>query len=241
MTEGTANWGCEQCSADLAELALGVLTGRERARALAHVDTCPDCAGQLEHLARAADTVLLAAPDKEPPMGFEVRLFDRLGFSAVTRHGHRHPRTGRRRWVPAAVASAAAAVVALGVGLGLSLSPSSPSPAPSVAPVAPSAEAPASHMESANLSAPDGRTVGHVMYSSGAKPWMSMMLSESGIHGTVNCVVVGKDGTVHKVGTMVATNGYGAWDSPLHQSPDTLRAVKVLSPSGAVVATAPLG
>jgi hypothetical protein len=229
MTDGTARWGCEECSADLPELALGVLTGRERARALAHVEACPRCAEELEHLARAADTVLLAAPDEEPPMGFEVRLFDRMGLSAVGRHRPR--RTWRPGWVTAALTSAAAAVAALGVGLGLTLS--SPSPP------APVAEAHARHVESANLVA-HGRTVGHVVYSDGTKPWMSMMLADSGVQGMVDCVVVDKDGTTHKVGTLVATDGNGAWYAPLHVSPDNLRAAKVVSPSGAVIATAAL-
>jgi hypothetical protein len=238
MTEGRANWGCEECSADLAELALGVLTGRERARALAHVDTCPSCAEQLEHFSRAADMVLLAAPDEEPPMGFEVRLFDRMGVRTVTPRGHRrgHRRAGTPRWMMAAVASAAAAVAALGVGLGVTLS-SSPSPTASVA----TTPAGQTHVEAANLVAvADRRTVGHVVYSNGSKPWMSMMLADSGVHGTVNCVVVGKDGVTHKVGTLVATEGYGAWFSPLHMNPDHLRAAEVVSPSGAVIATASL-
>jgi anti-sigma-K factor RskA len=232
MTEERANWGCEECSADLAELALGVLTGRDRARALAHVETCPHCAEQLEQLSRAADTVLLAAPVEEPPMGFEVRLFDRMGVRAVT-PGRRRG-VGRPRWLTAAVTSAAAAVAALGVGLGVTLS-SSPSP------TAPVAQATAPHMESANLVA-QGRTVGHVVYFNGRKPWMSMMLADSGVHGTVNCVVVGKDGVTHKVGTLVVDeDGDGAWYSPLHLNPDHLRAAKVVSPSGAVIATAALG
>ena len=56
-------WGCEEYDDELAELALGVLTGRERARTLSHVESCPRCAEDLEILSRTADTVLAAGSD----------------------------------------------------------------------------------------------------------------------------------------------------------------------------------
>ena len=68
---------------ELAELALGVLTGRERARALSHVESCQRCADELEQLSRVADAVVQVAPEMEPPMGFEVRLFEKMGVTDV--------------------------------------------------------------------------------------------------------------------------------------------------------------
>ena len=41
MTDESGVSPCDAFSVDLAELALGILTGRERAAALAHVDTLP--------------------------------------------------------------------------------------------------------------------------------------------------------------------------------------------------------
>jgi anti-sigma-K factor RskA len=230
MSEETHTWGCEECSPELAELALGVLTGRERARALAHVDSCPRCAEELEQLSRAADTMLQAAPDAEPPMGFEVRLFERMGVSESPRRERRH--RWSPRWVPAGVAAAAAAVAALGVGLGLTLTSS---------PTQLSVAQGHAHgtVESDNL-VQDGRTVGHVVYFDGAKPWMSMMLADTGVQGQVNCVVVSKDGVTHMVGTFTAHGGYGAWYAPLHMNPDDLRTAQMVSPSGTVLATARL-
>ena len=230
MSEETHTWGCEECSAELAELALGVLTGRERARALAHVDSCPRCAEELEQLSRAADTMLQAAPDAEPPMGFEVRLFERMGVSDSPRREHRH--RWSPRWVPAGVAAAAAAVAALGVGLGLTLtsSPTQLSVAQGHA---------RGTVESATL-VQDGRGVGHVVYFDGAKPWMSIMLADGGVQGQINCVVVSKDGVSHVVGTLTAHDGYGAWYAPLQVNPDDLRTAQVVSPSGTVLATARL-
>jgi hypothetical protein len=71
---------CDAYAENLAELALGILTGRARAATLAHVDSCAHCAEELEQLSRAADAVVSVAPELEPTVGFEVRLFNRMGL-----------------------------------------------------------------------------------------------------------------------------------------------------------------
>jgi anti-sigma factor RsiW len=229
--------GCARFHDDLAELALGVLTGRDRARALAHVDECPRCAEELEQLSRVADTLLQVAPEVEPPVGFESRLFERMGVVDVPSTRRRHLRAvpslrslRPSRWVPAAVA-VAAAFAALGVGL-------SGSPAPT-APQARSADS-AKSMASGNLVEANGRTVGHVVAVGGLHPWMSMMLEDSTAHGAVNCIVVTRDGVSHQLGTFVARQGYGAWVAPLHIDPVDMRTAEVVSSGGTVFATATL-
>jgi hypothetical protein len=228
MSFDSENQGCESHSGELAELALGVLTGRERAQALAHVESCPRCADELEQLSRIADTVVQVAPAVEPPMGFEVRLFEKMGVSDDLAQ-RRHARAMRRR--VAVVGVAAAAAVALGLGLSL---PSSSGPTVS-------AEGGAAHAHV--VSAPlleNGHVVGRVAFG-GTRPWMSMMLADSGAQGTVNCVVVTRDGVTHHVGTFVASSGgYGAWIAPLHVSPKDVRRAEVASPDGTVIASATL-
>src|SRR5258705_10219908 len=63
--------GCARVSPLRAELATGAATGYERARALGHVAGCPACRGELADLSRVADDLLLLAPRREPPAGFE--------------------------------------------------------------------------------------------------------------------------------------------------------------------------
>ena len=218
--------GCDVYADDMSELALGVLTGRARARALSHVESCPRCADDLEQLSRAADTVVQVAPEVEPPMGFEARLFERMG---VTEARRRRRRIRPAYWVPAVVAAAAAA---LALGLGPTLTSS---PAPTT-----TAQAHQSKVISADL-VENGVPVGHVVAFGGKEPWLSMMLADSTARGTVNCVVVTDDGVVHRVGTFVAQKGYGAWISPLHVNPADIRTAEVVSPSGTVIATATLG
>ncbi len=218
---------CAQYTDDLAELALGVLTGRERSRALSHVDACPRCSEELELLSRAADALVAVAPEAEPPLGFETRLFERLGIDATPAR----PRRPRRAWIPASIA---AAIAALAIGLGLGLSSSS----------TPNQSAETTHrggaVEAAALME-NGRNVGRVAVFGGRKPWLQMTLADSGARGVVHCVVVTDKGTTHQVGTFAVSEGYGAWQAPLHVDPSTVRTAEVTSPSGTVIATATLG
>ena len=108
MSDDVRERGCENYENELAELALGVLTGRDRARVLSHVESCPRCAEELEILSRTADSVVQAAPEMEPPLGFEVRLFERMGLTDVPPRRRRRLRPSR--WVPAVVGVAAAAL-----------------------------------------------------------------------------------------------------------------------------------
>lgn len=226
MNDDMRGRGCEQHQDELSELALGVLTGRDRARVLAHVDSCPRCAEELEQLSHAADAVVQVAPDVEPPVGFEVRLFERMGVTDVRRRrGVRPP-----RWAVGAL-SAAAGVAALAVGLTVGLSSS---PAPTSSALGQPGVVAAALVE-------HGTTVGRVTVHGGTHPWMSMMLIDSGAVGTINCVVVTSDGVSHQVGTFEAKDGYGAWVSPLSVKPQNIRSAEVVAPSGTVIATASLG
>jgi hypothetical protein len=226
MNDDRGEHGCGQHRTELSELALGVLTGRDRARTLAHLETCSRCAEELEQLSRAADAVVQAAPEAEPPMGFEVRLFERMGVADV-RHASRFRSP---RWVVGGL-SAAAAIVALAVGLSLSLSSSTP-------PI--QNAAPARGVITADLVG-YGTVVGRVAVHGGANPWMSMMLIDSSAQGLVNCVVVTSDGVSHQVGTFDTAKGYGAWVAPLSVNPKDIRSAEVVAPSGTVIASAALG
>ena len=105
---------CAEVRAAAPELALGMVSGAERAAALAHLAGCPGCRAEVESLSDIADTLLLLAPQAEPPLGFETRVIDRmagasLGVSTLT--------PSSRRWRLPAVAAAVAAVLGVAVGL----------------------------------------------------------------------------------------------------------------------------
>jgi len=109
---------CQRIHAIADELALGHLTGLDRALALAHLDECHGCRTEIATLAEAADSVLLVAPSTPPDPGFERRVRDRIsqasgGDQLVDVSAARVIRPHRRRRVRMALAAAAVIVAAL--------------------------------------------------------------------------------------------------------------------------------
>lgn len=90
---------CAEVRELVPELATGIASGEERARALQHLAHCADCRRELEQMSEVADELLLLAPDREPPIGFETRVVTQLGGKRT------------RRWRGVALAAAAALVV----------------------------------------------------------------------------------------------------------------------------------
>jgi len=104
---------CNELEQVVADLALGMLSGDERADALAHMGTCAACRHAVEAASQAVDALGVLTPAAEPPAGFEERVLWRLDGEA------RHARRSRR-----AIVLAAAAVIALVVGATILLRPS---------------------------------------------------------------------------------------------------------------------
>jgi hypothetical protein len=88
-----------------AELALGLLSGPERADALVHMESCAACRTTVEELSDVADAMLLLAPEAEPPVGFETGVLARLDGRET-----RRPPRRRALGVAAAIAFVLGAV-----------------------------------------------------------------------------------------------------------------------------------
>jgi hypothetical protein len=69
---------CATFDDDVDELALGHLDEPRRSRLLAHAAACAHCHASLESLGTIVDRLLLAAPEVEPPEGFESRVLQRI-------------------------------------------------------------------------------------------------------------------------------------------------------------------
>lgn len=133
--------GCAGLVGVAAELALGALTGQERAAALAHLDQCEACREKVRRLMMASDELLRLLPEGESPPGFETRVLERLGLSAsgggTTRRagqgsrrfrGRRGRRPGPSRRILAVTAGAIGAAVAVLRAAGPPASAGGPSP-----------------------------------------------------------------------------------------------------------------
>ncbi len=99
-----------ECSAardDLAALAIGTLTGRERAELLDHLERCARCAAELEELSAAADALVTLIPAaraarwvRRPHDGDAACRAQRAaaGVLAESRGRRGGGRSGRGRW-----------------------------------------------------------------------------------------------------------------------------------------------
>lgn len=210
---------CESLQDELAELALGILDGRRRSEVLEHVDSCPRCTATLEHLSNVADTLLLLGPEVEPPLGFELRLAQKLQAPAKVHRPRRfrHART---------LSAVAAALLVLGFGVG-SL----------VAPRAHSNQVQAADLNTATLTS-QGHALGQVSVSPGDPAWVFMTIDNDGRSGRVRCQVTLADGAVETVGVFKLSGGYGSWGAPLRAPADQVRSARLVASNGTTMASA---
>jgi len=226
---------CDDFSEAAAELALGVLTGRERAQAIEHASQCDDCREYVRQLTVLDEELLQLLPAAAPPAGFESRVLDRIGPAApvpapviplsqagagrrATR-ASRHAGWGRRKLAAAAVALAAAGIGAAGWGLGAATS----APAP---------------LASASLVSAGHHAVGTIFLYNGSPRWLYMSVDMESANETVICQLVGRDGRVVTVGSFRVVGGYGYWGSPDPAGVGTVAGARLTGSNGAVLATA---
>jgi anti-sigma-K factor RskA len=211
---------CAEFHDSAAELALGVLTGRERAEALTHLDHCEACREHVRQLATIGEEVLGLLPFAEPPAGFETRVMDRLGLAAPApqplRHRRRRPVWGHEFSPRRALAAAAVVVALLGAALGGWGLHASTAPAASSA------------LTSATMiAAADHDNVGEVYVYSGDQHWMYMSVDLESGNDTVICQLVDSNGHITTVGSFRLADGYG---SPV--------GARLVTANGTVLATA---
>jgi hypothetical protein len=222
---------CAEFHDSAAELALGVLTGRERAEALAHLDHCEACREHVRQLTMTGEQMLGLLPTAEPPAGFETRVMDRLGLSVPAprplRRHRRRPAWGHG-FSPRRVLAAAAVVVALlGAALGGWGLHASTAPTASAA------------LTSATLvSASDHDHVGQVFVYNGQPRWMYMSVDLESGNDMVICQLVGADGHITTVGSFRLADGYGSWGSPAWTGDGAPVGARLVTANGAVLATA---
>jgi Putative zinc-finger len=239
---------CSEFSDAAAELALGVLTGRERAQALAHLDHCASCREKVRQLTATGEGLLGLLPSVEPPAGFEARVMDRLGlapptpapsptpspasqaswFSRMSFRGRQpatsQSRPARRTQRVLALAAVAVAVVAAGLGgWGLRSGTSAPAGAP---------------LSSATLLSVSHQAAGKIFLFDGSSRWLYMSVDMPAGNGTVICEVETRDGHVTTVGSFQLTDGRGYWGSPVPATHGALTGARLVGPGGTVLATA---
>jgi hypothetical protein len=215
---------CSQCRDLGAELALGILGGRQRAQVLAHLDGCIACRDQVRELTVLGDEVAGLVPGAEPPMGFEERTLARLPVPITSRP---------RRWRVPATAAAAVILLVAGWALGTFTHPTR---APA-APTATGASVQSTVMAAALTSG--GLRVGEVYAQPGSQPWIAMAVDlDRPTNAMVSCQLQRRDGSTVTVGAFPLAGGYGYWAGPAPLDRDTLTSAQILDTHGQVLASA---
>jgi hypothetical protein len=231
---------CAELHDTAAELALGVLTGRERAAAVAHLDKCEACREDVRLLMTVGEQLPELLPPAEPPAGFETRVLERLAMPEEhaqprqiltgSRPGGNGPGGSRR---PGRVRRALAvtvmglAVIAAGLGGWRIIVGTSPSTSPAAIP-----------LTSASLLSATHSHVGNIFLYSGTPRWLYMQVDIGAGNESVTCQVVGADGQTTIIGSFRLTAGYGAWGSSDPGNVGTLTGALLVSANGTVLARA---
>lgn len=223
---------CAEFHDSAAELALGVLTGRERAEALAHLDHCEACREHVRSLTVTSEKMLGLLPAAEPPAGFETRVMERIGLAVPSpqplRHRRRRPAWGHAFSPRRALAAAAVVVALLGAALGgWGLHAAT-------APAAASAQLTSATM----IATADHSQVGQVFVFNGVPRWMYMSVDMESGNDTVICQLVDSNGQVTTVGTFRLADGYGSWGSPAWTGNGPPVGARLVTTNGRVLATA---
>lgn len=128
--------GCSLVQSAVAEVALGIVSGSERAEALRHLGDCGDCRRMVDDLAQVADSLLLLTPTAEPRIGFEARVLTGMGEGpSEPRVAGARRRSLRDRSIAPVLASVTVALlmVAAGAAVGVAFSASGPTTRTAVA------------------------------------------------------------------------------------------------------------
>lgn len=199
----TSSSGCPDIRLLLPELALGTLTGHDRARALEHLGGCADCRRELQSLSEVADELLTLAPSSEPPMGFESRVLERVGAT-------RGARLRRSRWV-----AVAAALVAALIGGAAVYAAGAADRELAGSYRATLAVADGEYFAARPLESAEGSEAGHVFGYQGSPSWVFCVVSAGTEEGTYDIEITATGGDTWSAGEMQVEEGEGTWAQPL--------------------------
>lgn len=202
------------------ELALGILSGAERAEVVLHVNGCTRCQASVAELTEAADAIPQLAPEAEPPPGFETRVLRRLD------EGERRT---RRRWLAVAAGVAAAAAI-LSVTVVRVIESNDSTSQLATAPNSTIAAKPvAVPMELTSVALPAGWA--YVMDGHGVAVAVSYGMEP----GRYAVQVKSPDGRAENIGTMTVKDDRGSWTGRSSRSIRAGSTISLVDATGAAV------
>ncbi len=214
----TPKLSCAQARELAPEMALGTISGDDRASLIEHISSCGLCRMIVEELSGVADAILLLGPEHEPPGGFESEVLAQF-----------HSPRARRRGIGL---SAAAIVVATVIGAG------------SVFWITADEREVAEHYQAAldeangeyfgvkPLQAPDGTKVGNVFAYQGHPSWVFVVFQDVD-PGVYRAELVTHATT--SLGTFELDTGATTWGTDIETNLKDVRALRFVGPEGDIL------
>jgi predicted anti-sigma-YlaC factor YlaD len=197
------------------DLALGALTGPERAEVVAHLDGCPSCQALVGEYASVADSLLDLVPEAQPPTELAAPV-----LSAMQPARHR-----RRRHRVVALAAAAIIAICAATGLTVALAPGGGGGHSSSAPPA---------LRSAPMIGSGNLTVGRVVTTNDRPTKLAVSVDYWVPDGSYRLAALAGNGESEPVGVLQVSGGRGAWTGRA-TSAERPVAVELVDDSGHVV------
>jgi hypothetical protein len=184
--------GCPDVREVAPDFAFGILDGETRSDVLLHLDQCPTCQRHVAELSETADSMVLLAPEAEPPAGFERRVLDRIVESSRRR---------RRRTFKLVAVTAAAAIIMSVVAVRIVDQNRTPS-----------STAAAVGAETVSMVGNNGQRVGKVdVVSNGSAMALDLSVAYALPDGDYNIVLTRSGGPKEPLGTVHVVGGTGTW------------------------------
>jgi hypothetical protein len=212
---------CARIADRLPELALGILSGTERADVLAHLDTCASCRAESGEWAATVDVLPSLLAEAEPPAGFEGRTLERLRADQT-----RVPRRSMTQRILALAAVVAFVMVA------------------SIAVVriidARGSSSPSTDVTSANMIGHRGRRAGDAFMTSGGERYLFVDVDYGVKTGMYRVEALDAQSGVTSLGHVFVSAGHGAWagELPGGGKGATPAMVRLVDPDGHVLCAA---
>lgn len=215
----TSDLRCEEARDLAAEMALGILAGDERARLIAHIGSCSQCRTTVEELSEVADSLLLLAPEREPPAGFESGFLAQ--FNAPVR------RMRLRRLTMAGAAVAVALVAAGGVLWATAADRDLASRYRSAL-----EEADGEYFGVRPVRSAQGAKVGNLFAYEGDPSWVFVVFDDSVPLGQYRAELIGTSDETSSLGSFAIGTGRVTWGSELSVSLRQVDAIRFTARGG---------
>jgi hypothetical protein len=222
--------GCHEAQPLLAELATGAATGHERAAALGHIAGCQSCRRELDELTEVVDGMLLLAPRREPPAGFESAVLARRPDLV------REPKPARHRYRMRLVLIASGAVavlLAFVLGAGVVQRQTAADRALAERYRQTLTVADGRYLRAARLTGASGGQVGTVFLYQGNPSWLLVSVAAAPADGAYRVTVEYADGQPYQAGVCDLAGGSGTAGYRLSVPVSRVRVVRLNGPAGA--------